>query len=145
MVLGLGGVAEHVFKLAAPEVLREHWRLGVVHEVSAVTGACLFVRKALYKAMGGLDETLKVSFNDVDLCLRVRQAGHRNLLTPFAELYHHESVSRGSELSGENAGRFEAEIRLMYERWGPELAADPFYSPNLTRTAADYGLRWLDK
>ncbi len=145
VVLGLGGVADHVFKLATSEALHDHWRLAVVHEVSAVTGACLFIRKALYEAMGGLDETLKVSFNDVDLCLRVRQAGYRNLLTPFAELHHHESVSRGPEQSDRNAARFEAEISFMYDRWGAELAADPFYSPNLTLTAPDYRLRWLDE
>ncbi|WP_245453368.1 glycosyltransferase [Aquibium carbonis] len=141
VIVGLGGVAGHSHK---------HWRRGesgyfsrakVVQNLSAVTGACLLVRRVIFDEVGGLDEIrFKVAFNDVDFCLRVRAAGYENVWTPFAELYHHESPSRGADVTPEKRARFDREIRAMKELWGPELAADPYYSPNLTTHAEDFSI-----
>lgn len=100
------------------------------------------VRKALYDMVGGLDEALAVSCNDVDFCLRLRTAGYRNIFTPFAELYHHESASRGSDDTPEKAARAAREVAFMKERWGDLLLNDPAYNPNLTLDAEDFGLAW---
>jgi GT2 family glycosyltransferase len=106
-----------------------------------VTAACLLVRKEVYKEVGGLDETnLTVAFNDVDFCLRVGEAGYRNLWTPYAELYHHESISRGAEDSPEKLKRFGSEIDYMRSRWGHLLDADPYYSQNLTKDREDFSI-----
>jgi GT2 family glycosyltransferase len=91
--------------------------------------------------VGGFDERLCVAFNDVDFCLKVQGAGYRNVWTPFAELYHHESVSRGHEDTPEKRARFAKEIHYVQEKWGPMLNADPFYSPHLTRSREDFSIR----
>jgi GT2 family glycosyltransferase len=145
VVLGIGGVAGHSHKYYDRTSSGYFSRLGVHHDVSAVTGACLFVRRSLFEAVGGLDETLAVAFNDVDFCLRVRALGYRNVFTPFAELYHHESVSRGDDQTPEKAARFRGEIELMRLRWENELRSDSYYSPNLSLEKEDYDLRWLDE
>jgi GT2 family glycosyltransferase len=91
------------------------------------------MRRDLYLAAGGLDEkNLTVAFNDVDFCLRLRESGYRNVWTPFAELYHKESASRGEDLDGEKLRRFRAEIDYMRYRWARELDNDPFWNPNLS-------------
>lgn len=142
VVLGIGGVAGHSHKYADREAAGYFSRLRIVHEVSAVTGAALVLRKAVFDEVGGLDEQgLSVAFNDVDLCLKVREAGYRNLWTPFAELYHHESKSRGSDLTPEKAARFESECRLMMARWAGALTSDPHYSPHLSLVREDFSLR----
>lgn len=139
VITGLGGVAGHSHKFFGREELGYFGRLKVLQNVSAVTGACLLVRKSVYTQAGGLDEVnLPVAFNDVDLCLKVREAGYRNVWTPYAELYHLESVSRGSEDSPEKVRRFKSEIAYMKKRW--QLAPDPYYSPNLTLNSEDFGL-----
>src|SRR5690606_11081392 len=102
---------------------------------SAVTGACLVVRRKIYEQVGGLDESLQVAFNDIDFCLRLREAGYHNVWTPFAELYHHESASRGSEDTEEKKQRFAREVELMQQRWGAQLPCDPAYNPNLSLTS----------
>jgi GT2 family glycosyltransferase len=112
-------------------------------ELSAVTGACLMVRRAVFEEVGGLDEQIAVAFNDIDFCLRLRAAGYRNIWTPFAELIHHESASRGLEDNPEKIARFQREVRFMHERWGTVLACDPFYNPNLSMRAGDYSLESL--
>ncbi len=139
VVLGVGGVAGHA-SLNLPRSSPGYFgRLMVAHDVSAVTAACLFVRRAIWDEVGGLDaERLKVAFNDVDFCLKVREAGYRNVWTPFAELYHHESASRGSDISEEKRARFVGEVETMMERWGEALENDPYYNPNLNREAADF-------
>jgi GT2 family glycosyltransferase len=115
--------------------------LVMVREVSAVTGACLAVRREVYQEVGGLDEkALAVAFNDIDLCLKIRRAGYRVLVTPFAELFHHESASRGHDRAAPHRARFAREIAAMHERWGPELAADPFYNPNFSRKSGGFKL-----
>lgn len=110
---------------------------------SAVSAACLVVRRSIFLEVRGLEEeNLKVAFNDVDFCLRVREAGYRNVWTPYAELYHHESASRGYEDTPEKQARFAGEVRYMQERWGSLLFNDPAYSPNLTLDHEDFSYAW---
>ena len=118
-------------------------RAGVVQSFTAVTGACLVVKKALYEQVGGLNEReLAVGFNDVDFCLRLVEAGYRNVWTPFAELFHHESATRGQDDSPEKQRRAEKELRYMRKRWGNRLDVDPAYNPNLTDGHDDFSLAW---
>ena len=140
VVLGLGGVAGHVYTRmgrGAPGYMARAW---VAQNMSAVTAACMAVRKSVFEEVGGFDEALPVAFNDIDFCLRVLQCGYRNVWTPYAELYHHESASRGSEDSPEKRQRFAAEVHAMKWRWGDVLHDDPAYNPNLTLDQGDYGL-----
>lgn len=141
VILGVGGVAGHSHKYFPPREAGYFGRLKVVQNVSAVTGACLVVRKSVYFEVGGLDDTLTVAFNDVDFCLKVRDAGYRNVWTPYAELYHHESLSRGYEITRERRKRFRSEITFMKEKWGGALECDPFYSPHLTLDREDFSIR----
>jgi O-antigen biosynthesis protein len=133
LVLGVSGVAddaEHLSWRGSPGYLG---RLQLAREVSALTGACLAVRREVFEAVGGFDELhLAVAFNDVDLCLRVREHGWRVVWTPFAELYHWESATRGPDDTPASRPRFAAERAYMRRRWGPVLDADPFYSPNVS-------------
>jgi len=136
VVLGMGwpgGVAGHFGLGASRDDPGLFGSLALLRSVSAVTGACLAVRRELYDAVGGLDEkNLAVAFNDVDFCLRLRERGYRNVWTPFAELYHYESVSRGDDLSGEKLARFQTEIAYMRQRWGTALDEDPYWNPHLS-------------
>jgi GT2 family glycosyltransferase len=141
VVLGLRGIAGHAYCLAPADEPGYQSRLRMVHNVSAVTAACLLVRRDVYDQVGGLDESLTVAFNDVDFCLRVSTAGYLNLWTPFAELIHRESVSRGRDLTAAKAQRFADEHAIMLRRWGAVLLDDPYYSPHLTRDAEDFSLR----
>ncbi|NBT13101.1 MAG: glycosyltransferase family 2 protein [Planctomycetia bacterium] len=140
VIIGIGGVAGH----AHPRIERGQpgyfSRAVLQQELSAVTGACLAVRRAVYDEVGGLDEQIAVAFNDVDLCLRIRAAGYRNAWTPFAELIHHESASRGYEDTPEKLARFQREVRFMQDRWGAVLDGDPCYNPNLSMRAGDFTL-----
>ncbi len=139
VILGIGGVAGHSHKYCARGQAGYFSRLRLAHNVSAVTAACLLVRRAVYQAVGGLDgENLAVAFNDVDFCLRVRAAGYSNVWTPHAELYHFESVSRGADTDTEKLARFQREVSYMLGRW--DLSRDPFYSPNLSLTHEDFSL-----
>ena len=132
VILGIHGVAAHLYS-GQPKGYPGHGaRALVAQELSAVTGACLFVRKCIYQQVGGLDESLRVAFNDIDFCLRLKAAGHRNIWSPFAELYHHESATRGHEDTDEKKARFSNEVALMQERWGRLLPNDPAYNPNLS-------------
>lgn len=143
VVLGMGGVAGHSHKHIPQPDYGYFGRTGLISAYSAVTGACLVIRKTIYEEVGGLDEkNLIVAFNDVDFCLRVREAGYRNVWTPYAELYHHESATRGSEDNLEKQARFLSEIKYMQKRWGDFLTNDPAYSPNLTLGHDDFGLAW---
>jgi GT2 family glycosyltransferase len=136
IVLGIGGVASHAHKRFPRDHGGYHGLLESVRDVSAVTGACLLTRRGLYLELGGLDEALAVAYNDTDYCLRLRARGYRVLFTPLAELYHHESASRGVDRRG--AARFEAELALMRCRWGELLRRDPFYNPNLSLDRTNY-------
>jgi GT2 family glycosyltransferase len=115
-------------------------RARLTQAMSAVTAACLMVRREVYHQVGGLDASLRVAFNDVDFCLRLRQHGYTNVWTPFAELYHHESASRGHEDTVEKRTRFIREVEFMKSRWGNQLEYDPAYNPNLTLSGAPFSL-----
>jgi len=141
IVLGVGGVAGHSHLGLPGDEPGYFARMVLTQEVSAVTGACLAVRADAFAAVGGFDAAhLAVAFNDVDLCLRLRAAGYRNVWTPHARLVHHESKSRGPEDTPEKRARFEAETRVMQARWEPQLRADPYYNPNLSRRSAHFRL-----
>jgi len=140
-IVGLGGVAGHAFRDFARGTEGKFNRARLVQNYSAVTAACLLIKRSTYEQVGGLDEkNLKVAFNDVDFCLKVRAAGYRNLWTPFAELYHHESVSRGAEDTPEKHERFRLEVEHMLKRWPEEIKHDPAYNPNLTLELTDFTL-----
>ena len=141
VVLGIGGVAGHSHKYYQRGNHGYFSRMELVQNYSAVTGACLFVRKSVFEQAGGLNsEHLAVAFNDVDFCLKVKALGYRNLWTPYAEAYHHESVSRGGDDTPEKRARFQSEIDYMRATWGEQLDADPYYNPNLSRTFEDFSL-----
>lgn len=143
VVLGIGGVAGHSHKCFSNESAGSIGRLALISNFSAVTGACLIVEKYIFELVGGLDqENLAIAFNDVDFCLKVREAGFRNIWTPYAELYHHESISRGHEDTYEKIERFEKESKFMKSKWGECLYTDPYYSPNLTLNFEDFSLAW---
>jgi len=142
VVLGMGGIAGHGHKYLARSEEGHFSRLMLTHNVSAVTAACMVVRAQTYDEVGGFNEKdLTIAFNDVDFCLKVRDRGYRNLFEPGAELYHHESISRGRENTRKKKRRFRAEVDYMKRRWGEALDADPYYSPHLTLSAEDFSLR----
>jgi GT2 family glycosyltransferase len=137
VVLGIGGGACHVFSGQAgnsPGYFGSAW---VIRNYSAVTGACCMTRRDVFEALGGFDEQFATDFNDVDYCLRVRARGHRIVVTPFAQLYHFEGATFGSREHVVNP----AEVKALSDRWADVIAHDPYYNPNLTRTALDYSLR----
>ncbi|CAN7213857.1 glycosyltransferase family 2 protein [Variovorax paradoxus] len=143
VILGVGGIAGHAHKHLARSDLGHGGRAQLAQSFSAVTAACLVVRKALYEQVGGLDEAhLGVAYNDVDFCLRLREAGFRNVWTPWAELLHHESATRGLEVAAESRNRLAAEAAVMQDRWGKLIAHDPAYNPNLTLDSEDFDLAW---
>jgi GT2 family glycosyltransferase len=142
VILGIGGVAGHANKGLPRYQYGYFARAVVIQSVSAVTAACLVVRKELYEKVGGFNEDLKVAYNDIDFCLKIREAGYRNLYTPYAELYHHESASRGYENTPDKQLRLEAEGQYMKQRWGDLLLNDPAYNPNLTLEWEDFSLAW---
>jgi glycosyltransferase involved in cell wall biosynthesis/SAM-dependent methyltransferase len=142
-VILVGGVAGHAHKNLPKSQIGYMGRASIIQSFSAVTAACLVIKKMIYEEVGGLNETeLTVAFNDVDFCLRVREAGYRNVWTPYAELYHYESATRGSEDTPEKQERFEKEIQYMKTRWGKLLTNDPAYSPNLTIMHEDFSYAW---
>ena len=140
VVTGIHGVAAHPYCGKPRGFPGQMSRGRLVQNMSAVTAACLMVRRATYLQVGGLDVSLTVAFNDIDFCLRLRRAGFSNVWTPFAELYHHESASRGSEDTPEKRVRFTGEVEFMKHRWGSELDYDPAYNPNLTLSGEPFTL-----
>lgn len=140
VVTGVHGVAAHPYcgmPRGYPGLMA---RARLVQSMSAVTAACLMVRREVYADVGGLDDELQVAFNDVDFCLRLRERGYTNVWTPFAELYHHESASRGHEDTPEKKRRFASEVASVRRRWGGLLESDPAYSPNFTLIGAPFSL-----
>jgi O-antigen biosynthesis protein len=139
-IIGLGGAAGHAFrhfKRGDPGYCN---RLVLTQNLSAVTAACMLLRKSVFCEVSGFDEVnLAIAFNDVDLCLRIRERGYRVVWTPFAELYHWESVSRGSDLVPEQLERFRREAKYLAERWREPITHDPYYNPNLTLDSEDFG------
>ncbi|HHD82338.1 MAG TPA: glycosyltransferase family 2 protein [Campylobacterales bacterium] len=141
VVLGIGGIAGHAHKYFSQDDHGYFSRLKIIQNYSAVTGACMLVKKSIYLEVGGLEEQLKVAFNDIDFCLKVLKGGYRNLWTPYAELIHYESKSRGLEDTPEKKQRFEEEQRFMKKRWEKELLGDRCYNPNLTLESENFTLR----
>lgn len=142
VILGIGGVAGHSHKYYSRKDNGYFSRLSLRQDLSAVTAACLLVSKSNYEKVGGLNENdLTIAFNDVDFCLKVRELGLRNVWTPFAELYHYESISRGAEDTPEKVRRFNQEVAYMKNQWGDQLLSDPFYNTNLTLQHEDFSLK----
>lgn len=141
VVLGVGGVANHAH-LHMPRHHHGYFaRMSVIQQFSAVTAACLLVRKLVYEEAGGLDEVnLTVAFNDVDFCIRLKKLGYNNIWTPYAELYHHESATRGQDIAPEKRARFVSEVNYMMDTWGKDFADDPAYNPNLNLDFPDFAL-----
>lgn len=144
VVIGLGAhrTAGHSHYRQHRQNLGYMGRLCYAQNVSAVTGACLMVKRSLFLEEKGLDEDFAISLNDVDFCLRLRNRGLLNVFTPFAELYHYESVSRGLDDTGEKAERYNRESARFRERWKKELAeGDPYYNPNFSLDRSDFSLK----
>ena len=139
VILGIKGSASHAHKHFPGDHPGYFNRLSVVHNVSAVTAACLVMRKELFEEAGGFDAVnLKVAYNDVDLCLKVLALGYRNLWTPYAELIHYESKSRGKKRSWWQRRKLRKETRFLQKKWGKLLLNDPCYNPNLTLDCEDF-------
>lgn len=141
VILGLGGVAGHGHYGYPHGDLGYFGRLAINVNYSAVTAACLLMKKADFDAVGGFEEAFTVAFNDVDLCLKVQALGRDNVWLHEAELYHFESQTRGYDDKGKKKKRFEQEKVMMEEKWGPLIENDPFYNPNLTRDIPKFSLR----
>lgn len=145
IILGLGGVAGHSHKKFKRGSDGYFSRLKIVQNFSAVTAACLVVSKKLYEEVAGLnEESLPVAFNDVDFCLKLLEKGYRNLWTPYVELYHHESISRGMDDTLDKVKRMNKEIEYMKQRWTHLLETDSKYSSNLTLKYSNFGIRLID-
>jgi GT2 family glycosyltransferase len=133
VILGIGGIAAHVGH-AEPRGWSGYWgRAALEQDLSCVTGACMALPRAAFEAVGMLDETLPVAFNDVDLCLKLRRKGYRVIWTPAVEMIHHESSTFGRHDEGERGTAFRSDSNRIRERWGSDLDADPFYNPNLSK------------
>jgi O-antigen biosynthesis protein len=140
-ILGLFGTASHAFRHFGRGEPGYFGRLVLTQNLSAVTAACMLLRRNVFDEVGGFDAVnLAVAFNDVDLCLRIGERGYRILWTPYAELYHWESASRGSDLARDTVERFGREAKYLAERWPAALARDPCYNSNLSLAAANFSL-----
>ena len=142
LALGAHRTAGHSHYGQHRENLGYMGRLCYTQNVSAVTGACLLVKKSLFEEVGGLDEGFAISLNDVDFCLKLRKRGLLNVFTPFAELYHYESISRGLDNEGEKAKRYNQESEKFRNKWKEVLdAGDPYYNPNFSLDRSDFALK----
>ncbi len=139
VTIGVLTLAGHNFKHSARGNPGYFGRAGYQQNVSAVTAACVMIPADVYKKVDGLDSSFAVAFNDIDLCMRIRKAGYNIIFTPFAELYHYESASRGDDMSPEKRARFVSEVQRFQYRWKKELEqGDPYYNPNLTLEREDF-------
>ena len=142
VIVGIGGVAGSVFVGLKRGYTGYMHRASIQQNLSAVTAACMMVKKPVFEEVGGFEEKLKVAFNDIDLCMKERAAGKKVVFTPYAELYHYESKSRGMEDTPEKQFRFEKETKHFEEKWGEQMSkGDPYYNPNLSLKEADCSLR----
>lgn len=140
VIIGVNSVAGHAHKKFDRNDFGYMGRLQIVQDCSAVTGACMMVKASIYDELHGLDEKFKVAFNDVDFCLRIREKGYLIVFTPYAELYHYESLSRGAEDTPEKVKRFNSEIQRFEKKWGL-YRYDPYYNVNLTITMENFSLK----
>lgn len=141
VILGLGGYAAHSHRGFSGASAGYFCRADVVQNLSAVTAACLMVRREVYEQVGGFDIDFAVAYNDVDFCLRVMTNGYRNLYTPYASLIHHESKTRGEDVTPARVKRFDGEKALLLERWFDLIQNDPFYNQNLTKSKEDFSIK----
>ena len=142
VVLGFGGIAGHAFIGQSRSDNGYFSQIICMRDYSAVTAACMMVKAAVYREVGGLSEHLKVAFNDIDFCMKVREKGYLVVYNPRAELYHYESKSRGLENTQEKIERFNGEVAQFLSRWGDQVkAGDPYYNPNLSLDKADFSLK----
>lgn len=142
VILGLGGVAGHALEGMTPEQYASYPFAYAVRQVCAVTAACMLVKKECFWQAGGFSEELRVAYNDIDLCMKMRKSGWKILYCPQAELFHYESQTRGLEMTREKAQRLKGEQEVFCRNWRRELdAGDPFYSPNLTLEKSDFSLK----
>ena len=139
IVIGVNGVADHIGKGFGRYENGHMGRLLIKQNVSAVTGACLMIRKDVFNEVNGLTEEFSVAFNDIDLCMKVREKGYKIVFNPYVELYHYESKSRGAEDTPEKLQRFNREIELFHDKWGNNII-DPYYNINFSRRYANYAL-----
>lgn len=142
VVIGFGGIAGHCFVLQPRGTTGYCHRIICAQDYSAVTAACMMVKRSAFDEVGGLTEELAVAFNDIDFCMKLRSAGYLIVYNPYAELYHYESKSRGLEDTPEKVARFNKEIQIFERRW-PEIMrnGDPYYNPNLTLKSQDFSLK----
>ncbi len=142
VIIGMQGIAGHAFVNQRKEDLGYFARVSCQQDISAVTAACLMVKASVYDEVGGLNEELKVAFNDIDFCLKIREAGYKIVYNPYCELYHFESKSRGSENNYDKLNRFNGEITCFENRWRKILTeGDPYYNPNLSLDIGGYKLK----
>ena len=143
VILGLGGIAGHPYLRRPRGYPGQIGRAAVAQDLSAVTAACVVLRRAVFDEVGGFDAAhLSIAYNDIDLYLRIRARGYRILWTPHAELYHHESASRGQDADPEAQARFAREAEYMQQAWGHLLSSDPAYNPNLALDRADFSFAY---
>ena len=142
VVIGFGGIAGHCFVQQKRGTTGYCHRIICAQDYSAVTAACMMVKKSAFDAVGGLSEELAVAFNDIDFCMKLRKEGYLIVYNPYAELYHYESKSRGLEDTPEKVARFNKEIATFEKKW-PEILenGDPYYNPNLTLKSQDFSLK----
>ena len=141
-VIGIGGIAGHMFVDMPADRTGYLHKASVLQDMSAVTAACMMMKRSAFDKVGGFTEELAVAFNDVDLCLKIREKGYLNIFTPFAELYHYESKTRGME-EGEKLRRYERECAHFRDKWKEQLdAGDPYYNPNFSLDYSDFTLRF---
>ena len=142
VILGIGGVAGHSHKHVKAFEEGYNKRLMYVQELSAVTAACMMTKKSIYEDIGGLDEKFEVAFNDIDYCMRIRKVGFEVIFTPYAKMYHYESVSRGYETTEAKEKRFRGETERFLGKWGTEIKnGDEFYNPHLTLKYENFELK----
>ncbi len=138
IITGLGGVAGYANLNRLRGEPGYHGRAVLHQSFSVVTAACMVIRRSVFEQVGGFEESLAVAYNDVDFCLRVREAGYRNVWTPYAEMIHHEFATRGYETTPAKRERLEQEVSFMHQRWGEKLFNDPAYSPNLSLKQSNF-------
>ena len=142
VILGLGGIAGHAHKHFDRHDPGYAARASIAQNLTACTAACLMMRRDVFDEVGGLDESFEVAFNDVDLCMKIREKGYLIVFTPYAELYHYESKSRGNDDTPEKLERFHGEVRRFEMKWQKQLDdGDPYYNPNLTLTRDDFSFK----
>lgn len=142
VIVGIGGIAGHSHKHFKRGEKGYCDRMAAVQNMSAVTAACMMTSRKCFEEVGGLDEQLKVAFNDIDYCMKLRKAGYDIIFTPFAEMYHYESISRGYEDTSAKEARFRSEVNYFMDKWGDVIRrGDPYYNPHLTLRYEDFSMK----